>query len=75
LSLRETKESEFDNPKGELMKKLEDLALEFYQETGCQLNQLTLLWTKTQVKEADRMNQEGLDEHDTDVKTHTITFN
>ena len=63
-SVRVTESDNRSTVKMQYLNKMEDLAIEMYNETGVQMTVIKFAWKKDQVPESDRMNEMGEDEND-----------
>lgn len=65
---------EHTSTKDEYMHRIEDLAIQLYNETGIRMKQITLGWTQSDVPEADLMNDIGQPEFDIEVQVCDSQF-
>lgn len=60
--------------KGQYLSKLEDLAMEMYDETGIRMDSIRFIWTESNVPESDIMNDEGESEKELTVNVCESNF-
>ena len=62
------------NTRGEIIGKMEDLAIDYYNQTGHLINMVKFAWTFDEVPEEHLMNDLGHEEQDVQVKAIETRF-
>ncbi len=63
-----------DSQRRTLLDKIEDLVIDFYNETGCRTTGIEFSWTTRQVDEKDVHNRDGEEEIETRVDVCASRF-